>query len=366
MASQAPAISFAIPTMAPLLPASVPGLMGSSQPAQFHLVTSQMGQGSVWQGVPGALGQLRQLPQGVQLSQGVQLLHGVQLPQVVQPVELPQRLQLLQGLQQVQLPQGLLGQEGVQLVHLSQLPQGLQQVQLPQGLQLPPGPAAFAPSYTWGQQLMMGTLVPHQPMGLGPGALGQGQTLYPTGSCHLPGPAYPSPPPHRGRVAQWMQGPPVPHTAQEPAEASGKDRLAMELGVPTASPHQPALAAPASSTTGKPTGECWGWQSPRAGGQAQESCITCLGLALFALPAAAPTQAALDSPAQRQQGPAACAEPILEPAQDTVADDMSARLGTTDCGDGAPDASDSPGLVAFLSELPDASEYVAEGGCPKD
>nr|XP_021146831.1 proline-rich protein 36-like isoform X2 [Columba livia] len=338
MASQAPAMSFASPTMAPLVPASVSGLMVSSQPAQFHPVTPQMGQGGLWQQVPGALGQLLQLPQGVQMSQGVQPAH---LPQPVQPVEFPQGVQLVQGMQHVQLPQGLLFQEGVQLVHLPQgvqlfhevqpvqLPQGVQQVPLAQGVQLLPVPAAFAPSNTWGQQLMMGTLVPHQPVALGPGAVVQGQPLYPTGSCHLPVPACPSHPPRRGHVAQWVQGPPVPHTqpgsAQKPAQASGKDRVARELGVPTASPHQPALAAPASTTMGKPT--------------------------------AVATQAALESPGdQPQQEPATCAEASLEPAQDIVAVAMSAAFDTTDCGNSVPDVSDSPGLAAFLSELPDLSE----------
>ncbi|XP_064911288.1 uncharacterized protein LOC135578839 [Columba livia] len=277
----------------------------------------------------------------------------------------------------VQLPQGLLFQEGVQLVHLPQgvqlfhevqpvqLPQGVQQVPLAQGVQVLPVPAAFAPSNTWGQQLMMGTLVPHQPVALGPGTVVQGQPLYPTGSCHLPVPACPSHPPRRGHVAQRVQGPPVPHTqpgsAQKPAQASGKDRVARELGVPTASPHQPALAAPASTTMGKPTGECWGQQSPRAGGQAEDSCITCLGVAPFALSAAVATQAALESPGdQPQQEPATCAEASLEPAQDIVAVAMSAAFDTTDCGNSVPDVSDSPGLAAFLSELPDLSEYVAE------
>lgn len=69
-------------------------------------MTYQLAQGSVWQGVPGALGQLVQLPHGVQLSQGVQsaplpeevqLLHGLQLPQVVQLVELPQGVQFQQA-----------------------------------------------------------------------------------------------------------------------------------------------------------------------------------------------------------------------------------------------------------------------------
>nr|XP_021149972.1 uncharacterized protein LOC110362487 [Columba livia] len=213
--------------------------------------------------------------------------------------------------------------QGVQQV---QLPQGVQLVQLPQGVQLPPAPAACPPSYPWGQQVVTGTsLVPQQPMGLGPWAGVQGQSLYPTGSYHLPVPKK-----HRGPAAHRAQGPAVSHTlpgsAQEPAEASGRDGVAVELCVPAASPHQPALAAPAGTTTGEPTG-------------------------------AVTTPAALGSPGDLpQQGPDACTEGIPELAQDTASNDVSAWLDVMDVGDAIPNVPDSPDLAAFLRELPDLSE----------
>ena len=88
------------------------------------------------------------------------------------------------------------------------------------------GPCTSA--YGWGQQLVLGTLVPHQLMGLGLGAVVQWESLCLTGSGLLHVPAHPGPLPPRHPTAQrWVQGPPVLHTlpgsAWNPAEASNKN-----------------------------------------------------------------------------------------------------------------------------------------------
>lgn len=183
------------PVTAFVLP-SVSGLPVSSEPAQLHPITSQLGQASAWQAVPGPLGAPEQL---VQLPHTVQIPSGVQLPPVVQ---------------------------------------------IPNGVQFSPMPAPCPPAYGWGQQVVMGTLVP----------------LYPMASCTLHIPARPGPPHRRRRPAQTsVQGPPVLHTlpgsAQKPSEASNKDRATMENSTSTASPHQPSLAPPTGRTTTKPKGE---------------------------------------------------------------------------------------------------------------
>ncbi|KAK4806601.1 hypothetical protein QYF61_013856 [Mycteria americana] len=318
MAMEVPSVSFTIPAMpaqvtACVLP-SVPGLTVSSEPAQLHPITYQLGQASVWQGVPGPLGTPGQL---VQLSCGVQLPAMVQLPPMVQ------------------LPQ--------------------------------------VPAYSGGQQVVMGTLVPNQPMGLGPWAMVQGEPLYPTGSCSLQVPAQPGPPPPCRPPAQhWVQGPPVLHTppssAQNLSEASNKDGVAIEDSISATSPHQTALAPITGRTTTKPKGEFWGYQSPQVDGQAEDS-LHCpwVGLTLFAFSAAVTNPAAPGEPADLpKQGPATFAEAFAEQAEDTTLNHKLAWLNTTDGEDTIPDVPDSPSLTAFLHELPDLSEYVAEGGSTKE
>ncbi|KAK4806428.1 hypothetical protein QYF61_003185 [Mycteria americana] len=194
MALEVPRVSFTILAMPPPVTAcvlpSVLGLPVSSEPAQLLPITYQLGQASVWQGVPGPLGAPGQL------------------------------------------------------------------VQLPCGVQLSHVPAPCPPAYGWGQQVVTGTLVPHQLMGLGLWAMVQGEPLYPTGSCPLHVPARPGPPPRRHPLSQhWVQGPSVlhslPSSTQNPLEASNKDRLAIEDSVPAPSPHQTALAPPIGRTTDK-------------------------------------------------------------------------------------------------------------------
>ncbi|KAK4806589.1 hypothetical protein QYF61_013844 [Mycteria americana] len=286
MAMDVPSVIFTVPAMPAQVTAcglpSVPGLTVSSEPAQLHPITSQLGQASVWQGVPGPLGtpgQLVQLSCGVQLPAMVQLPHGVQLPQV--------------------------------------------------------------PAYSGGQQVVMGTLVPNQPMGLGPWAMVQGEPLYPTDSCSLQVPAQPGPPPPCCPPAQhWVQGPPVLHTlpssAQNLSEASNKDGVAIEDSISATSPHQTALAPITGRTTTKPTAAV---TNPAAPGE----------------PADLP-----------KQGPATFAEAFAEQAEDTTLNHMLAWLNTTDGEDTIPDVPDSPSLTTFLHELPDLSEYVAEGGSTKE
>lgn len=58
MSSTAPAMP--LPVTACVL-SSVPGLLASSEPAQLHLITYQLAQASIWQGVPGSLGAPGQL-----------------------------------------------------------------------------------------------------------------------------------------------------------------------------------------------------------------------------------------------------------------------------------------------------------------
>ena len=67
-----------------------------------------------------------------------------------------------------------------------------------------------------------------------------------------------------------------------------------------------------------------------------------------------------------EQGPAAFAEAFPEQDEDTTVKHMLAWLDTADGQDTVPDVPDSPTLTAFLQQLPDLSEYVAEGGCPKE
>ena len=251
MASQVPAVTCTLPAMPPpvsacMLP-SVPGRPLSSQPAQLHPITGQLVQASVWHGVPGPLGPSGQL---VQLPRGVQLPVGVQLPPVVQ---LPSLGQLPSG---VQLPRG------------ARLPAG---VQPPRWVQLPHVPAPSPPAYGWGQHVVMGTLLPHQPRGLGPAAVVQGETLDPTGSCPLHLPARPGPPPPRRPAPQrWVHlGPAGLHTpptsAHKPSVASNEDGAAIEDSIPAASPQQPTLAPPTGRTTPKPNGEFSGVAELTAG-----------------------------------------------------------------------------------------------------
>ena len=67
-----------------------------------------------------------------------------------------------------------------------------------------------------------------------------------------------------------------------------------------------------------------------------------------------------------EQGPQAFAEACPELAEDTMASLVLSWLNTLESEDSLPDGPDSPSLAAFLHELPDLSEYVAEGGCPKE
>ncbi|XP_042653253.1 proline-rich protein 36-like [Tyto alba] len=119
--------------------------------------------------------------------------------------------------------------------------------------------------------------------------------------------------------------------AQKSAEASNKDVVATEDSVPAVTPHPPALALPTSGTTTQPK-------------------------AVVTTPA--PPGKHTDLP---EQGPAAFAEAVPEQAEDTTA-----WLHTEDSEDTVPDGPDSPSLAAFLRELPDLSDHVAEGSCPKE
>ena len=67
-----------------------------------------------------------------------------------------------------------------------------------------------------------------------------------------------------------------------------------------------------------------------------------------------------------EQGPAAFAEAFPEQDEDTTVNHALAWLDTADGQDTVPDVPDSPTFTAFLHQLPDLSEYVAEGGCPKE
>ena len=127
---------------------SVPGLPAASEPAQLPPITYQLPQASVWQGGPGPMGAPGQL---------VQLLPSMWLNPMVQ---------------------------------------------LPPGVQFCSLAAPCPPAHGWGQQVMVGMLVPLQPMGV------------------------------------------------------------TEDSIRSAGPH---LATAPGKTTTKRTGEIWGWQSLRAG-----------------------------------------------------------------------------------------------------
>lgn len=137
-----------------------------------------------------------------------------------------------------------------------------QMAQLPHGVQLSPMPAPCPPAYGWGQQVVMGTLVPHQLMGLRMGAVVQEEFLFPTSSCLLHVPAHPCPlAPHHPISQHWVQGTPglhtLPRSAQKPLEASDNDMFAIRESVPENSPHWPALPSSHSRTMSKLKGGFW-------------------------------------------------------------------------------------------------------------
>lgn len=101
-----------------------------------------------------------------------------------------------------------------------------QLVQLLSCVQLPTvGAAPCLPAYGWGQQVVMGMLVPNQPVGW---ALVRGEPLHPTVSCPLHVPAYPAPPRHV--AASWHSSGYRGHSVlqalssstHKPSEASNK------------------------------------------------------------------------------------------------------------------------------------------------
>lgn len=104
------------------------------------------------------------------------------------------------------------------------------------------------------------------------------------------------------------------------------------------------------------------------GGQAEESSYhPGLGLALFAFSAAVTTPAALGKPADLpKQGPVAFDEAFPEQAEDTTVTCMLTPLDTAGNKNTTSDSPDSPSLTAFLEALPNLSQYVVEGGCPKE
>ena len=104
------------------------------------------------------------------------------------------------------------------------------------------------------------------------------------------------------------------------------------------------------------------------GGQAEESLHRPgARLPFFAFSAVVTTPAAPWKPVDLpEQGPAAFAEAFPEQDEDTTVNHALAWLDTADGQDTVPDVPDSPTFTAFLHQLPDLSEYVAEGGCPKE
>ena len=81
-------------------------------------------------------------------------------------------------------------------------------------------------------------LVPHQPMGLGPWAMGHGESLYPM-------------------AQHWVQGLPVVHTVpgstKKILEAPDND-VVIQDSIHDTSPHQHAPNLPRSRTKTKPKG----------------------------------------------------------------------------------------------------------------
>ena len=188
---------------------SVPGLLITVWPSQLHTVTHQPAQ-ATWQGVQGPLGDSGQV---------------VQLPHVLQ---------------------------------------------LPSAVRLPPLPAPCPSAYGQGQQVVMGTLVPHQPVGLGPWDVGQGQPLYPTGCTVLNVPAHAGPlPPQHPAAQHCVQVPPVlcthPGSAQKLLEAFNNDVVASEDGIPAATPCQPALDMLSGRSRTKHQGEVCSVAEPIGG-----------------------------------------------------------------------------------------------------
>ncbi|CAN0160672.1 unnamed protein product [Bubo scandiacus] len=67
-----------------------------------------------------------------------------------------------------------------------------------------------------------------------------------------------------------------------------------------------------------------------------------------------------------EQEPDAFAEASPEQAEDTTDSHFLAWLNTADSKDTIPDVPDSPGVTAFLQQLPDLSAYVGESSSPKE
>ncbi|XP_055658858.1 uncharacterized protein LOC129784364 [Falco peregrinus] len=289
---EVPSMSFTTLTMPPPVTAgvlpSVPGLLITVRPSQLHTITHQPAL-ATWQGVQGPLGDSGQV---------------VQLPHVLQ---------------------------------------------LPSGVQLPPLPAPCPPAYGRGQQVVMGTLVPHQPVGLGPWAVGQGQPLYPTGCTVLNVPAHAGPlPPQHPAAQHCVQVSPVlrthPGSTQKLLEAFNNDVVASEDGVPAATPCQPALDM----------------LSGRSRTKHQEVVTT-----------PPSPENLLDLP---ELGPDAFNEAFPELAEDNLqfqdehssTVDSSDPLAWLDSILELPEVLSGSCLTTLLNKFPEFSEYVAKGGCSKE
>ena len=109
-----------------------------------------------------------------------------------------------------------------------------------------------------------------------------------------------------------------------------------------------------------------GTRAHRWAAKLRKACID-MGWVGFAFSAVMTNPAAPGKPADLpEQGPAAFAEAFAETAEDTTVNHMLTWLDTADGEDTVSNAPGSPSLTAFLHELPDLSEYVAEGGGPKE
>ena len=321
---EVPGMSFTTLTMPPPVTAgvlpSVPGLLITVRPSQLHTVTHQPTL-ATWQGVQGPLGDSGQV---------------VQLPHVLQ---------------------------------------------LPSGVQLPPLPAPCPPAYGWGQQVVMETLVPHQPVGLGPWDVGQGQPLYPRGCTVLNVPAHAGPlPPQHPAAQHRVQVSPVlrthPGSTQKLLEAFNNDVVASEDGVPAATPCQPALDMLSGRSRTKHQGEVCRVAEPIG--------VTCTkeglhhpggGLASFAFSEVVTTPPSpenlLDLP---ELGPDAFNEAFPELAEDNLqfqdehssAMDSSDPLAWLDSILELPEVLSGSCLTTLLNKFPEFSEYVAKGGCSKE
>ncbi|XP_066845708.1 uncharacterized protein [Anser cygnoides] len=286
------------------------------QPPQVPTLPYALPQATVWHVVPGVQGQVLQLPAGVQLAPG-----------------------------------GHLPPEGHHL-QLGQLPAV---GHLPAVGQLPHTAPPWAPVYQWGQPVGTGTVLPQDPLWLGPGAVLHGELLHPAGTCLLQAPAHPGPPP------LLVPGPPLrgqalpaPRTltssrGQLPEPCDHAVGLSEDQGppLPGPTPSEPAQAPTTASTR---------TVTPDAATVAEvpEEPLELLELGPDAFAEAFPHLAGDSQQLQHLQ------DQLPADLDISGLEELLSWLDAVEPQDAFPGVPSSPVLSRFLSELPDLCEDMEE------